>query len=156
MNLAIRCQGLMFASNNPKRIRSIEDVGREDVTFVNRQKGSGTRILLDAQLRRIGIPSTAVRGYEHEEATHTAVASLIAEGKADLALGVESAATVAGLGFIPMVKERYDLVSLKEVFDQLPMWRIREVVCSDSYIGMMRRVTGYDVSNTGKLVIVGP
>lgn len=156
VNLVQRYQGLMLAPLNPKQIRSIEDLARPDITFVNRQKGSGTRMLLDSQLMRMSISPARVRGYEHEENTHTAVASAIAGGRADVGLGAQSAADVAGLDFIPLLKERYDLVALKSDFDRLPLQRIKEVICTESFRNMVCSIPGYDVSDTGKIAIVDP
>lgn len=104
MNLMQRIQGLMVARGNPKYILGVQDLKRPDITFVNRQKGSGTRILLDSRLLRLGIAPAKIKGYEREEKTHMAVASLVSQGNADAGLGAQSAASVAGLDFIPLLK----------------------------------------------------
>ena len=156
INLMQRVQGLILAPGNPKHITGINDLKRSDITFVNRQKGSGTRILLDSQLLSLGIAPAEVRGYEREEKTHIAVATLIAQGEADAGLGAHSAANVAGLDFIPLFKERYDLVALQASFEQPHMQRIKEVVDSESYQKMLSSMPGYDLSQTGKMITLGP
>ncbi len=103
VHLAYRIQGLMFAAGNPKRIKGLADLRRPDVTLINRQKGSGTRILLDQELRKLGITPSDVKGYTHEVDTHLAVARGIAEGKADVGLGIEAAARASHIDFLPLV-----------------------------------------------------
>jgi molybdate-binding protein/DNA-binding transcriptional regulator YhcF (GntR family) len=156
INLIQRFQGLILAPGNPKSINSIQDLTRPDVTIVNRQNGSGTRILFDSRLLDLGIEPTRITGYDHEEKTHTAVASLISQGRADVGLGAESAAIVLGLNFIPLLKERYDLVVLADTFEKPKLRKLHEVVCSKSFLSMMRSMPGYDVSDTGKIQIIGP
>jgi molybdate-binding protein/DNA-binding transcriptional regulator YhcF (GntR family) len=154
INLVQRIQGLMVKQGNPKHILSNRDLIRPDITFVNRQKGSGTRILLDAQLRQLGIPHTKVKGYKHEEITHSAVASVIARGDADVGLGAQSAASAAGLDFIPIVKERYDLVTLQENLSNPLVQKLIEVVQQESFHEMLRSIPGYDLTDTGTLTTV--
>lgn len=156
INLVQRVLGLMMAPGNPKHIAGISDIRSPGITFVNRQKGSGTRILLDSQLRRLGIAPAEVKGYEREEKTHVAVANLVVEGQADVGLGAESAAAVAGLDFIPLVKERYDLVTLEETLNRPQLERVVEVVRDASFQKMLRSLPGYDLSETGTMVIVNP
>ena len=105
-----RVQGLIVARGNPKSIHHLADLLRGDVTFVNRQPGSGTRVLLDYHLRRLGLPSAAIRGYGERAATHMAVASAVAQDRADCGLGIQAAAAAVGLDFAPLFDERYDLV----------------------------------------------
>lgn len=156
VNLVQRVQGLMLAPKNPKHILGIEDLSRPDITFVNRQKGSGTRILFDSRLLRMGMAPAEIRGYEHEETTHMGVASLIAQGQADAGLGAQSAASVVGLDFIPLLKERYDLVALQQTFQQPPLRKLYEAISSDEFRNMLRSMPGYDVSETGKIITVSP
>lgn len=156
LNLMQRVQGLMVARGNPKHVLGIEDLKRPDITFVNRQNGSGTRILLDSRLLKLGIAQAEVKGYEREEKTHMAVASLVAQGKADAGLGAQSAASVAGLDFIPLLKERYDLIALQESFEQPSFQRIQEVVRQETFKDMLNSIPGYDVSETGKIITVSP
>ncbi len=156
MNLVQRIQGLMVAPGNPKHVAGIGDLKRPGITFVNRQKGSGTRMLLDYQLMSLGILPSEIDGYEREENTHIAVATIVAQGQADVALGAQSAADVVGLDFIPLVKERYDLVSLQETFEQPNMQRIKEVLCNDGFRRMISSMPGYDLSETGSTITVKP
>ncbi|MDP1547217.1 MAG: substrate-binding domain-containing protein, partial [Anaerolineales bacterium] len=114
ITLAHRTQGLILASGNPKSINKIADIARENVKFVNRNSGSGTRLWLDAELRRQNIPSEKINGYEKVVKTHSEAASLIETGKADVSLGLQAAARQHGLGFIPLFEERYDLVLPRE------------------------------------------
>ncbi len=156
MNLVQRIQGLMVAPDNPKQIISLADLKRPDVSFVNRQKGSGTRIYLDSQLLRLGISPDQIRGFEREETTHVGVAAAVAEGKADSGMGTQSAAASAGLDFIPLMKERYDLICLKEHFDRSPLAWLAVTVRSRDFKAMLNSMPGYDTSDTGEVRFVGP
>lgn len=156
MNLAQRVQGLILAKDNPKHVTGIPDLKRPEITFVNRQKGSGTRILLDSQLLSAGILPSEIKGYEREEKTHVAVATFVARGGADVGLGTESAANLAGLDFIPLFKERYDLITLSESFIQPKIQKIHEVIRSESFQKMLRAMPGYDLSDTGKITTITP
>jgi molybdate-binding protein/DNA-binding transcriptional regulator YhcF (GntR family) len=154
INLVQRIQGLMVKPGNPKHILGIRDLIRPDITFVNRQKGSGTRILLDAQLRHQGISTAKVKEYGREETTHSAIASTIAEGDADVGLGAQSAASTAGLDFIPLVKERYDLVILQEKLSNPSVQKLVEAIRQESYQEMLRSIPGYDLTDTGVMTTV--
>ena len=156
INLMQRVQGLMVAPGNPKHIVGVGDLERNDITFVNRQKGSGTRILLDSRLRYANILPSKIRGYEHEETTHMGVAGLIARQKADIGMGVQSAADVSGLTFIPLFKERYDLVALKDKYDTPPLSYIGDVLKSESFQDMLKSIPGCDIGDTGKVTVVQP
>ncbi len=114
ITLAHRVQGLMTLPGNPKGVTSLEDLAGGDVSFVNRQRGSGTRVLLDYKLGQLGIDPDSVHGYEREEYTHLAVAAQVAGGAADAGLGVMAAARALDLGFTPLLEERYDLVIPRE------------------------------------------
>jgi molybdate-binding protein/DNA-binding transcriptional regulator YhcF (GntR family) len=156
INLMKRIQGLMVARSNPKSIIGIEDLRRPDVIFVNRQKGSGTRMLLDSRLLSLRIAPASIKGYQHEETTHIGVAAAVAEGSADAGLGAQSAASLAGLDFIPLIKEKYDLIALKTVFENPRLHVLYDTVHSRSFRDMLTSLPGYDVSETGKLIAVGP
>ena len=110
VNLVHRAQGLMVLPGNPKNIQGFQDLTRPEVRFSNRQRGSGTRILLDYQLGQLQISPDAIQGYDQEEYTHMAVAVNVLSGAADAGLGIMAAAKALGLDFIPVVTERYDLV----------------------------------------------
>ena len=156
INFVERIQGLMLAPGNPKKISDISDLKRRDVTFVNRQKGSGTRNLLDAQLLKHGIKPAEVRGYEQEKNTHMAVATLVAQGQVDVGMGAQSAASVTGLDFIPLFKERYDLIVLEELFLQPRIQKILEVVRNEDFQSMLHSLPGYDLTKTGNIIVVKP
>ena len=110
LTLAHRTQGLMFRAGNPKDIRGISDLARADIRFVNRNAGSGTRVWLDLEFKRLHISPGSVRGYTHEVRTHTDAAALIKAGEADTSLGLQAAAHQYQLDFLPLFEERYDLV----------------------------------------------
>ena len=118
VNLAIRHQGLMVAPGNPKGIRGVADLARPDVAFVNRQRGAGTRILLDWHLGQAGISPDQVQGYAKEEFTHMAVAVNVLTGAADTGLGIHAAARALGLDFVPLARERYDLILAADLVDE--------------------------------------
>jgi putative molybdopterin biosynthesis protein len=110
VHLVLREQGLMVQKGNPKKIRNIEDLLKQETSFINRQKGSGTRILFDHILKTQGLDPRRIQGYETEEFTHMAVASTVASGRVDAGLGILPAAVALGLDFIPVGTERYDLI----------------------------------------------
>jgi molybdate-binding protein/DNA-binding transcriptional regulator YhcF (GntR family) len=156
VNLVQRLQGLMIASGNPKKINGIGDLKSPDIMFVNRQRGSGTRILLDSQLLSLGIASGEVKGYQREENTHVAVAIAVSQGEADAGLGAESAAIAAGLDFIPLTKERYDLIILKETLERQALKRVVEMVQDKEFKKMLSTLSGYDLSETGTVQTIKP
>jgi len=149
VNLSFRIQVLMCAKGNPKKIKGLEDLKRPDVTFVNRQKGSGKRVLLDLQLKKRGISSFDIKGYDVEFNTHLAVASHIARGNADVGLGIEASAISCGLDFMPMFRERYDLVMPKANYKSKRLAPMLEIIMSDEFKKIVNGVGGYDTSQTG-------
>jgi molybdate-binding protein/DNA-binding transcriptional regulator YhcF (GntR family) len=153
VHLAYRVQGLMFAAGNPRKIKDIDDLKRSDITFSNRQKGSGTRVLLESMLRQHGIPLSQVKGFERELDTHMAVASSIARGEADVGLGIEAAATTCSLGFLPLVRERYDLVIPVDNYNSELLKPLLEIIRSHDFRKVVNNVGGYDTSETGSTVL---
>jgi molybdate-binding protein/DNA-binding transcriptional regulator YhcF (GntR family) len=149
VNLSFRIQGLMFAKGNPKKIKGLEDLKRPDITFVNRQEGSGTRVLLDLQLKKQGISPFDIKGYEVEFNTHLAVASHIAHGNADVGLGIEASAISCGLDFLPMFRERYDLVMPMSNYRSKRLAPMLKIIASDEFKKIVDGVGGYDTSQTG-------
>ncbi len=149
VHLAYRVQGLMFAAGNPLQIKGIDDLNRQDIIFVNRQNGSGTRVLLDSVLRQKGIKPAEIRGYEKELDTHLAVAGNIARGMADVGLGIEAAATTSNLGFLPLFREKYDLVIPMENYTGELLKPLLEIIRSDDFRKVINNVGGYDTSETG-------
>ena len=156
MALVKREQGLIVARKNPKGIRKISDLQREDVRFVNRQKGSGTRLLFDHHLSTLGISNQAVRGYAQEEYSHLTVASAVASGKADCGLGVRAAAIALGLGFIPLESERYDLVFPTDSLDLPLLQPLYDLLQDSKFKRAVESLEGYDVSVMGEMISIIP
>ena len=151
ITLVGREQGLLVAPGNPKRIQSLEDLPRAEVAFVNRQRGSGTRLLLDHHLGRLGIEADAVRGYAREEYTHLAVAAAIASGRADCGLGIRAAAQALGLDFAPLFHERYDLVIPRAHYDSPLLRPLLELLGDPAFRAAVAALPGYDVGPMGRL-----
>ncbi|RLB42562.1 MAG: molybdopterin biosynthesis protein [Deltaproteobacteria bacterium] len=150
-HLVKRQQGLIVAKGNPKRIQGLEDLAREDVSFVNRQPGSGTRVLLDFKLEQAGIDPRGIRGYDHEEFTHMAVAVDVVSGAADCGMGIYAAAKALDLDFIPIESEQYDLVIPLELLDQPNIQAVLERVRSEPFRKRVKSLGGYDPSKSGEL-----
>ena len=147
--LVERIQGLIVPPGNPQKLAALHDLVRPGVVFVNRQPGSGTRVWLDVRLKSAGVPPETIAGYEHEESTHMGVARAVAEGRASAGLGIGPAATAYALGFIPLEKERYDLVIPLEAWETAPLRALREMVASTPFQEAVLALGGYDVSTTG-------
>ena len=152
MRLVDRVQGLIVAPNNPKSITSLEDLRREDVTFVNRQRGSGTRVLLDHMLKRDGASVAEVRGYEREEYTHLAVAAAIAGGRADVGLGVLSAARAMGMDFLPLTTEQYDLIIPVEFYESDLLQPLLSLIRDEEFKQKVEALGGYETVRMGEVV----
>jgi putative molybdopterin biosynthesis protein len=120
--------------------------------FVNRQPGSGTRVLLDYELKRLQMNPAAIRGYEREEFTHMAVGVAVASGLADAGLGVRSAANALGLDFIPVGEEQYDLVFLRSFFDSEKGRRLLKTIVSDGFKWAVADLGGYDTTRAGEIL----
>ncbi|MBS3731282.1 MAG: molybdopterin biosynthesis protein [Desulfobacterales bacterium] len=152
VRLVERDQGLIVAQGNPKRISGINDLQRDDIGFINRQSGAGTRVLLDYRLDQLGIDPDEIRGYEKEEFTHMAVAVAVLGQTADAGLGIFAAANALGLEFIPVVTESYDLV-IPEAFMDLPgIQLLMEVIGSRDFTERVNALGGYHTKNTGKMI----
>jgi putative molybdopterin biosynthesis protein len=150
VTLAYRTQGLILAAGNPKGIKQIADIARNDVKFVNRNPGSGTRLWLDENLKRLGIPPVSIRGYEHSVHTHSDSARAIQSGVADVTLGIQAAAHACNLGFIPLFEERYDLVL---PIEQEPLLApLLNDVVSASFRREIESLTGYDTTHSGEQI----
>jgi putative molybdopterin biosynthesis protein len=150
IHLVNREQGLIVQRGNPKKIKGSEDLLRKDIFFINRQKGSGTRILFDHTLKTLSIGSDQIQGYEKEEYTHMAVASTVASDMADTGLGILSAAKALDLDFIPIGTERYDLVIPSIYFEDEKIQRAIETIRSTEFKETVLKMGGYDVSRTGE------
>lgn len=153
VHLVHREQGLMVAKGNPLHIRDLRDLVRPEVTFINRQLGSGTRVLLDYHLGRIGVDPSSIRGYEREEYTHMAVAVAVANGAAEAGMGILAAARALGLDFIPVAKERYDLVIPGDLFESEGIKLLLEVISSAEFRASVASMGGYDPSDSGRVLL---
>jgi molybdate-binding protein/DNA-binding transcriptional regulator YhcF (GntR family) len=150
LTLAHRSQGLITPPGNPQGLQSLADLARPGVRLVNRQSGSGTRVWLDVQLKGLGISPESVAGYEQEELTHLAVARAVEQGEATVGLGIHAAASAYGLGFVPLTRERYDLVFLEAVWNSPPAQTLVAIVRSPSFKEAVVVLGGYDTSETGE------
>jgi len=151
INLVYREQGLLVLKGNPKNIKGFEDLTRDDVIFVNRQAGAGTRLLTDKCLQELGINPKEVNGYEREEYTHMGVASAVLTGVADTGLAILASAVALGLDFIPVAKERYDLAIPHEFIQTEMLQYLMKIIREDEeFKGMVVRLGGYDISDMGK------
>ncbi len=154
ISLATRRQGIMVAKGNPKAIWSIHDLMRDDVQFVNRQQGSGTRMILDLLLEQEGRSGRDINGYEDIELTHAAIAAYILCGKADAGLGVETAARQFDLEFIPLLSERYLLVCDKKLLDDPRFAPVMKLMQTSEFRMEVNKLPGYDAVDTGKLMSI--
>jgi putative molybdopterin biosynthesis protein len=150
IHLVYREQGVIVQQENPKKIQGLKDLLRKDVSFINRQKGSGTRILLDHSLKNLSLDSSQIKGYEKEEFTHMAVASAVASGVVDAGMGILSAAKAVGLDFIPVATERYDLIIPSFYVEDKKIQKVIETIRSKEFKTRVLQMGGYDVSRTGE------
>ena len=152
MNLVGRVQGLIVPTGNPKGIRSLRDLGRPGVVFVNRQRGSGTRVLLDYKLAGMSLDPEGISGYDREEYSHLAVAAAVASGSADTGLGILSAARALGLDFLPLLTERYDLVVPREHFDSELLQPLINLLQDSEFRREVESLGGYETGDMGKIM----
>jgi putative molybdopterin biosynthesis protein len=154
VNLAVRHQGLIVAKGNPLGIRGVQDLARPEVRFINRQRGAGTRILLDHHLKQAGIDPREVQGNEKAEFTHMAGAVNVLTGTASCGLGIFAAARALGLDFVPLARERYDLAFLPELAD----WKVEmvlELIRSEAFKARIEALGGYETALTGRIMEPG-
>ena len=149
-----RQQGLMVASGNPKQIRSLTDLAREDIRFVNRQAGSGTSALLDELLARNSIDAKVIKGYNTREFTHSAIAAYVASGMADTGMGVEPPARQFSLDFIPLASEHYLLICLEETLANPAMQRFLGDIRSERFSEGILTLPGYSCDRSGEVIRV--
>ncbi len=152
VNLVMRDQGLIIAKNNPENIKGLEDLKREEIVFINRQAGAGTRILLDYKLEKLGIPSDKINGYENEEYTHMSVAVDVLSGRADAGLGINAAAIALDLDFIPVITEEYDLVIPERFFNTDKIQALLETIRTEQFKQRVNALGGYSTENTGRIL----
>jgi putative molybdopterin biosynthesis protein len=151
LRLAARQQGFIVAKGNPKNIVDFPDLTRNDVQLVNRQKGAGTRFLLDSKLSSYGIDPNKINGYTNEEWNHLSAASYISRGMADTAFGIQSAASHLGLDFIPVAKENFDLVFRFTAENKRSITSLIQYLQSASFKDSLTDLEGYDISELGKI-----
>ncbi len=152
VELAKRRQGLLVGPGNPKAIRGVEDLARPGVRFINRQTGSGTRILLDYYMHQAGMTPEAIEGYDREEFTHMAVAVDVLSGQADAGMAIYASARALGLDFVPVAEERYDLVIPESSWEDRKIRILLDLVASGSFRALLESLGGYDVSASGTVV----
>lgn len=153
INLVYRQQGLLVLKGNPKRIKDFKDLIRDDVVFVNRQSGAGTRLLTDKCLKELGLNPHDIKGYEREEYTHMGVASAVLTGVADTGLAILASAKALGLDFIPVAKERYDILMTRDTYESEIMQCLLKIIMEDNeFKETVKTLGGYDVSDMGKIV----
>ena len=156
LNLVYREQGLVVKKGNPKNIRGFGDLLRDDVIYINRQTGAGTRLLTDKHLREMGIDSSRVKGYDREEYTHMGVASAVLTGIADTGLAILAAAEALDLDFIPVAQERYDLAIPSEFMESRMIKALLSVIREDrGFREAVAALGGYDTGEMGKVVYEG-
>jgi putative molybdopterin biosynthesis protein len=153
VNLVYRDQGLIVGRGNPKGIKGLEDLARKDISFINRQPGSGTRILLDYRLNQIDLNSADIIGYQHEEFTHMAVAVAVLSGTVDAGLGIYAAAKALDLDFIPVVTEQYDLIIPLAHFESENIQLMLETINSREFKRRVEELGGYSTEKTGEIIL---
>lgn len=151
IRMVIRKQGLMVAKGNPRKIATLRDLARKGIKFVNRQPGSGTRVMLDGLLRTAGIESSRIHGYDTGEFTHAAVAAFVASGMADVGLGIEPAARRFKLDFIPIAEERYMLTCRTDTLTQPAVRELIALLKGPEFARMIAPVEGYAPDAPGEV-----
>lgn len=151
IHLVTRTQGLFLARGNPKNIRSFADLGRPGVVFINRQRSSGTRLLIDQLLEQAGIDYQRLDGYQTEEFTHAAIAAYVASGMADAGFGVEPAARQFSLDFLPMAKERYYLICHDDTLNSPESRELIELIRSQAFLDLVASLPGYSAPRPGRI-----
>jgi putative molybdopterin biosynthesis protein len=152
VNLVYREQGLLVPKGNPKNISGISDLARNDITFINRQRGAGTRILTDLQLKKSQISPESVQGYDREEYTHMNIASAVASGLVDTGMAIRAAAQALSLDFVPVTKERYDLIVPKHLENAPQVKHLFNVIHHDQdFRRIVQGLGGYDLQDCGKV-----
>ena len=153
VNLSYRTQGFYVQKGNPKNIKGWSDLGREDISVLNRRVGSSARILMDTQLKRLGIPSAKVRGYDKIMRSHLTMAAAIAAGEADLAIGTERISRqIENLDFIPLLEERFDLVLKKEILETEAAKKLLKVLRMPAFRKEIAHFSGNDYRDLGKII----
>jgi len=152
INLVYRDIGLIVKPGNPLNIVFVNDLSRPGIKIINRQEGSGTRVLFDYECKKMGIEPKLIAGYEKEVNTHFEVAAAVAGEVADVGLGILSAAKMLNLTFVHLAKERYDLVIPRENLSVRPIASLVEVIRSSEFKESINQMGGYDTKDTGKVM----
>ena len=152
VNLVQRVQGLILPQGNPRGIEILDDLTRDGIVFLNRQRGSGTRLLLDYKLNELGIEPDSIQGYDREEYTHLAVAAAVSGGRVDVGLGILSAANAMGLEFVPLLSEQYDLVIPSEHYESKRVRFVLSLIRGDAFKAEVDALGGYDTATMGQVV----
>jgi molybdate transport repressor ModE-like protein len=152
IRFADRDQGLILARGNPKKVRKFRDIATKKLRFVNRQRGSGTRLLVDQMMADDGIDPTAIDGYRTEEFTHAAVAATVASGGADAGFGLRAAAAEYHLAFVPLIRERYFFAVRAKHLESSAVARLIEVLKGPVLARTVRHLAGYDTSAAGSVI----
>ncbi|MFJ7746828.1 substrate-binding domain-containing protein [Peribacillus sp. NPDC097295] len=151
INLVSRKAGFYVQKGNPLHLANWSDLN-QDMTIINRERGSGARILLDEQLRIHQISARHLKGYEKEETNHLSVASAVSAGLADVGVGIEKAAKIVGVDFVPLITERYDLVILKTPKNEQLLQIMKGILTSTSFQSEINSLGDYDTSKTGSVI----
>jgi putative molybdopterin biosynthesis protein len=144
-----RTQGIMVAKGNPLGIEKFEDLAKPGLRYVNRQKGSGTRVLTDYLVKKYGMDETSIDGYDREESTHTSVAAQIAAGSGDAGMGIYSAAKIYDLDFVPVCTEQYDFIIADFAWELPQVQKIIEILKSDEFARRINALGGYTLEHPG-------
>ena len=153
VNVSYRTQGFYVQKGNPKNIKGWSDLAREDITVLNRRVGSSARILLDTQLKRLGIPASKVKGYDRIMKSHLTMAAAVAEGEADLAIGTERISRqMENLDFIPLLEERFDFVIKKEMIGTEPVKKLLKILKDPVFRKEIAHFSGNDYRDLGKVI----
>lgn len=154
ITLAHRVQGLIFSGGNPKKVTGLDDLAREDISFINRNRGSGTRIWLDNKLNEMDLDPSQINGYTQELNSHTAITQTIKNGSADLGIGLIAAAVIDNLDFIPLFEEQYDLVVPDNLFEDKEFFSFLDFLNSADFRQEINSLEGYKTQKTGTLMSV--
>jgi len=152
LGFVTRMQGLIVPPGNPKAIQSLEDLAQPGAVFINRQRGSGTRVLLDYELKQRGTDPRHIQGYERQEFTHLAVAAAVQSGAADCGLGILAAARALGLDFVPLLEERYDLVIPSEHYESDLLQPLLAVIRDPQFAAAVEALGGYKANQMGQVL----
>ena len=154
LNISYRMQGFYVQKGNPKGIKRWEDLGRTDISILNRRVGSSSRILLDLQMKRLGFAAEALKGYERIMRSHLTVAAAIADGEADLAIGTERVSRqIDGIDFIPLMEERFDLVFKKSELEREPVQKLIELLQQPAFRRELAGFSGNDYRDLGRIIM---